>query len=80
MFFLYWLMIVMRNVLPRVADCLIMTTIWWSIPEHVLEWRASGMRRIALTVALLLAAMNVAFAWGSSGHAIITNSCPAGQE
>ena len=29
------------------------------------------MRRIALTVALLLAAMNVAFAWGPSGHSII---------
>ncbi|MHC1551236.1 S1/P1 nuclease [Phyllobacterium sp. K27] len=29
------------------------------------------MRGIALTVALLLAAMNAAFAWGSSGHAII---------
>jgi hypothetical protein len=29
------------------------------------------MRRIALTVALLLAAMDVAFAWGPSGHSII---------
>jgi hypothetical protein len=29
------------------------------------------MRRLALTVALLLAAMNAAFAWGPSGHSII---------
>ena len=29
------------------------------------------MRRIALTVALLFAATNVAFAWGPSGHSII---------
>lgn len=29
------------------------------------------MRRIALTVALLLAAMNGAFAWGPSGHSIV---------